>query len=129
MKKLLLILFCLLFGSAAFAANITVTETRTFLWEYDIATIDNVDGWRIYHADVDVGPYIELISWEKTGDLSTSPDIVITGSSGATITKYYKMTAYNLIAESIMSDFASTDFLIPQSGVFDVIINFRIQVQ
>lgn len=128
MKRILLAIFlAVLFLMPGIGFTAEITQSKTFQWDYESTEITNIDGWRIYQSDTALGEYAELVSFPRTEILSSSQDIVITGPAGATITKYYKMTAYNSLGESALSNTASTEFLIPQSAEFGVIVNFRVQ--
>ena len=117
MKKIALALFLALLLTAP-ALGATVTESRTFTWEHAPADYPLISSWTLYQADSEAGPWTAVLTIDHPDSLPLSVatgEFTVTGNSGATVTKYFRLTAWSRSSgtETAPSNVASTSFKIP----------------
>ena len=108
----------------AFAINASAYTTSMIIaWEQEEPA--EVVGWYLYIADAEVGPWARVTNPDGSdysiiksepgpgGEYVAESPIVITGSAGQTVTKYFNLQAFNDTLESGPSNIVSQEFIIP----------------
>jgi len=131
MKKLLLVLLFLLipvFGTAA-----DLSKSLTFAWEQD--NPEYITGWSLHWTPTAGSGYVKVVDIPYvTGagpTFTTSTILAVTGTPGATVNKYFVLTAVGKNGmDSEYSNEATYAFVIPYptpSAPFNLIITVTVQ--
>lgn len=118
MKRLLgVVIAALLLISPVSAASLT--KSVTFAWEHVATDYPLISSWTLYWADSEAGPWVKAMDIDHPDSnplTQATGELTVTGAAGATVTKYFRMTAWSRTSgtETGPSNVATAAFKIPQ---------------
>jgi hypothetical protein len=117
MKRLflaVLVTMFLLISSIGFAA----TESLNFAWQQPNIATEYISGWVLYQSPTSGSGWVKVVDVPYTGppttEYTTSTILVVTGTPGTTVTKYFVLRAKSQGGqESADSNEVNKGFVIP----------------
>lgn len=115
-KRLLIIFFLIMFIPVCLYAA-EVSRSITFVWNQEQSDLSSLHSWKLYWSSTSGGPYTPVLDTngnpfeiiydpnDTDGEYTASQIMTVTGDPGATVRKYFVMTAVS--ADDVETEYSN----------------------